>query len=250
MRMFFKMLRRMFFKMLRRVSRRFRGLGTQKASDGGIEVIRHLSKDSEIRGNTLDNARGCSKNGRNHSVHMVFAFFRRRCNFLTGLFGEKRCFGRGFLRLLHKSCRPESLSDEAFPSVGYHTEDNHCCNKGFEKRENETKATKNRSGTVTNRSVHMVVSFFHRRSRCSKGFFGKKFPLSNPLRIASVLIFMHPKRSSWRRSETDLAAKKNSTLPLSPTKKPWHSGKVRSCIIILGKHMRACPSRVMHWHVF
>ena len=80
---------RMFFKILRRFSQCFRGLGTQKASDGGIEVIRHLSKDSEIRGNTLDNARGCSKNGRNRSIHMVFAFFRRRFRCLTAFFGEK-----------------------------------------------------------------------------------------------------------------------------------------------------------------
>ena len=80
---------RMFFKMLRRFSRHFEGLGEANTSDGQIEAARYLPKGSEINGNMLDNAGGCSKNTKNRSLNPIFSFLRRRFHCLTALFGEK-----------------------------------------------------------------------------------------------------------------------------------------------------------------
>jgi len=52
---------------------------------------------------------------------------------------------------------------------------------------NTLSSTGNCLKSIKNHSLNPIFSFFHRRSRCSKCFFGKKSLLPVPLRIVSVL---------------------------------------------------------------
>lgn len=80
---------RMFFKMLRRFSQCFRGLGTQKASDGQIGVGCYSGKCSKAVKNTLSNTGSCLKSVKNHSLNPIFSFLRRRFRCLKCFFGKK-----------------------------------------------------------------------------------------------------------------------------------------------------------------
>lgn len=80
---------RMFFKMLRKFSQCFRGLGTQKASDGQVEVGCYSGKCSEAVKNILSSTESCLKSVKNHFLNPIFAFLRRHFRCLMALFGKK-----------------------------------------------------------------------------------------------------------------------------------------------------------------